>query len=314
LKVTSIAIGLFLWFNAVTDQTHQMDYPVPLEIVVSDTTLIVVNDPVMDVNILFAGTGKELLKLWWKKPFFIREVEGGEIGVRNLSLDVSSLSMPTGLNLIPLGIKSPATLHVALDKLVEKEVRVCSRLKVQPREEYVILGDILIDPPTVVLAGARGELSDLDSVTTVESLLEGVVDSFSTTLQLDLSALRTVTAKVQAVTISGRVEKYVEIALEGIPITLKGRLKKRFSIQPDMIQLVVIGPISLIQSLRKEEVDVYIEINDPPVGETYYSPMIELPEGIELLSEQPKLFKAVPVDEASNSSPENLTSASNFPD
>jgi YbbR domain-containing protein len=312
LKVTSLAIGLFLWFNAVTDQAHQMDYPVPLEIVVSDTTLIIVNDPVSDVNIIFAGTGKELLKLWWKKPFFIKEVEGGEVGVRNLNLDVSSLSIPTDLNLIPLGIKSPTSLHVTLDKLVEKEVRVCSRLKVQPKEEYVILGDVLIDPPTVVLTGARGELSDLDSVKTVESLLNGVEDSFSTTLQLDLSSMRTVTTEVQEVTISGRVEQYVEIELEGIPITLRGRLKKRFSVQPDMIQLVVIGPISLIQSLRKEEVDVYIEINDPPVGETYYSPMIELPEGIDLLSEQPKLFKAVPVDEANNNSPENLTRASNY--
>lgn len=311
MKLISLALGLFLWFHAVTDQAHQMDYPIPLELVVSDTTLIIVNEPPSEVNILFAGTGKELLKLWWKQPFFVKEIEGGEVGVRNLSLDVSSLSMPADLNLIPLGIKSPTDLYVTLDRLIEKEVRVTSRLKIRPREEYVIVGDVSIEPPTVTLSGAKGMLSGLDSIKTVESFIEEVADSFFTTVKLDFSELRTVTSKVTEVTISGRVEKYVEFELGEIPIRLKGRLRHEFLVSPDLIQIVVIGPVSLIQTLRKEEVDVYIEINDPPVGETYYSPMIELPEGIELLSEQPKLFKAVPIDETGGKPTENLTSARN---
>lgn len=311
MKLISLALGLFLWFHAVTDRAHQMDYPIPLELVVSDTTLIIVNDPPSEVNILFAGTGKELLKLWWKQPIFVKEIEGGEVGVRNLSLDVSSLSMPADLNLIPLGIKSPTNLFVTLDRRIEKEVRVTSRLKIRPKEEYVIVGDVSIDPPTVTLTGAKGVLSSLDSIKTVENFIGGVTDSFSTTVKLDFSDLRTITSQVTEVTISGRVEKYVEFELGEIPIRLKGRLRHEFTVSPDLIQIVVIGPVSLIQTLRKEEVDVYIEINDPPVGETYYSPMIELPEGIELLSEQPKLFKAVPIDEAGGRSPENLTSARN---
>ncbi len=311
MKLISLALGLFLWFHAVTDQAHQMDYPIPLELVVSDTTLIIVNEPPSEVNILFAGSGKELLKLWWKQPFFVKEIEGGEVGVRNLSLDVSSLSMPADLNLIPLGIKSPTDLYVTLDRLIEKEVRITSRLKIRPREEYVIVGGVSIEPPTVTLSGAKGMLSGLDSIKTVESFIEEVADSFSTTVKLDFSELRTVTSKVTEVTISGRVEKYVEFELGEIPIRLKGRLRHEFLVSPDLIQIVVIGPVSLIQTLRKEEVDVYIEINDPPVGETYYSPMIELPEGIELLSEQPKLFKAVPIDETGGKPTENLTSARN---
>lgn len=309
LKLISLALGLFLWFHAVTDRAHQMDYPIPLDLVVSDTTLIIVNEPPSEVNILFAGTGKELLKLWWKQPFFVKEIEGGEVGVRNVSLDVSSLSMPAGMNLIPLSVKSPTDLYVTLDRLIEKEVRVLSRVKIRPKEEYVIVGDVSIDPATVILRGAKGVLSSLDSIKTEESFITGVTDSFSATVNLDLSDLRTITSRVTEVTISGRVEKYVEFELGEIPIRLKGRLRHEFTVSPERIQIVVIGPVSLIQTLRKEEVDVYIEINDPPVGETYYSPMIELPEGIELLSEQPKLFKAVPVDESAAEPSENLTSA-----
>ena len=314
LKVISLLLGSFLWFHAVTDQAHQISYPIPLELVVSDTTLIIVNDPPKEVDIVFAGTGKELLKLWWRRPVFVKEIEGGEVGVRNLSLDVSSLSMPANLNLIPLGIKSPTDLHVALDRRVEKEVRVSSRLKVRPKEEYVIVGDVSIDPPTVVLRGASGVLSGIDSIATVAGTIEGVTDSFSTTVALDLSGLRTVTSEVSEVTISGRVEKYVEYELGEIPIRLKGRLRHEFTVSPDQIQIVVVGPVSLIQSLRREEVDVYIEINDPPVGETYYSPTIALPDGIELLSEQPKLFKAIPIDEAGGEPSENLTKLPDLPD
>jgi hypothetical protein len=309
LKLISLALGLFLWFHAVTDQSHQMEYPVPLQIVVADSSLMIVNDPPRKVDILFAGPGKELLKLWWKPPRFTKEVTATQAGVVDLSLDVSSLTLPPNVNIIPLGIRSPTSLHLALDRVIEKEVAVRSRLRVIPGEQYVVVGDIAVDPGAVTLKGARGELSGLDSVVTAEGVVEGVVDSFSTTLPLDLSGFRTVTSPVREVRLSGRVEKYVDIELGGIPISLRGRLRDRFVLQPAFIELVVVGPVSRIRSLRREEIEVFIEINDPPVGETYYSPMIELPDGIELLSEQPKLFKAVPVSDAGGNSVEDLTRA-----
>ena len=172
----------------------------------------------------------------------------------------------------------------------------------------MIVGDVTVDPATVILSGAKGVLSGLDSIETVEDFIEGVTDSFSTTVALDLSNLRTVTSEVTEVTISGRIEQYVEFELGEIPIRLKGRLRREFTVTPDLIQIVVIGPVSLIQTLREEEVDVYIEINDPPIGKTYYSPMIELPDGIELLSEQPKLFKAIRIGETSDRPVESLIS------
>lgn len=307
LKIISLLLGLFLWLHAVTDQSHQMDYSIPLELSLSDTSLIIVNKPPSIVNVIFAGTGKELLKLWWKHPVCVKEIEDGEAGVLNLNLDVSSLSMPTGLHLIPLGIKSPATLHVVLDKRISKEVRVVSRLKVIPAEGHVLVGEVKVHPETVVLTGARGELKDIAKVQTIESVEEGVTDSFTTTLPIDLSGLNTVTSGTQEVTLTGKVEKYVEIEVGEIPVGLKGRLKEKFVLQPKSIELVLIGPVSLMQELKKEELKVYIEINDPPIGETYYSPTIRLPDGIKLLSEQPKLFKAIPVDEAGNETPEDVT-------
>jgi len=305
LKVTSLILGLFLWFHAVTDQTHQIDYPVPIELFVSDTTLIIVNELPSMVNVTFAGTGKELIKLWWKHPFIVKEVEGKQTGIHDLNLDVSSLIIPEDLNLIPLSIKSPTTLNVALDRLMDKEVRVASRLKVVPKEQYVMVGGVTVDPPTVFLHGAKGELIDVDSIRTVEGAVQGISDTFSEILPLDFSGFRTVTASVNEVTLSGRVEKYIEFELSGLPVVLKGRLKDKFTVQPNEIGLVVVGPVSLIQSLDKGQVEVYIEINDPPMGETYYSPMIELPDGIELLSEQPKLFKAIPAGKASAPQPKN---------
>jgi len=307
LKTTSLALGLFLWFHAITDQPHQMDYSVPLELVVSDSTLVVVNDLPPTVDVIFAGTGKELLKLWWYQPSYIKKVEISEVGVKDINLDISSLSMQADLNLIPLGVKYPAALHVTLDRVVEKKVRVVSRLKVIPGEEYVVVGDVTVEPATVSLRGARGELSSIDKVETVVNMVEGVTDSFSTVLELDFSGFKNVNSEITEVTLSGRVEKYVEFELAEIPINLRGRLKDRFVVQPGFIGLVIIGPISRIQSLNTDEIDVYIEINDPPVGETYYSPMIDLPFGIELLSEQPKLFKAIPVDEISYTPLESIT-------
>jgi hypothetical protein len=309
LKLISLVLGLFLWFHAVTDQAHQMDYSVPLMVGVADSAFMIINDLPTEVNVIFAGTGKELLKLWWEEPLYVKEIVADGAGVVDLSLDVSSLSMPENVKIIPLGITSPTDLHIVLDSVVEKEVIVVSRLRVIPAEEYVVVGDIAIDPPTITLRGARGELSGIQSVRTVEGVVKGVVDSFSTVLPIDLSELRTVTSGIPVVTMTGRVEKYVDIELGGIPITLKGRLKGKFLLQPAFIELVVVGPVSLIQSLQRKDIEVYIEINDPPVGDTYYSPMIELPEGIELLSEQPKLFKAIPVNKNEGIPPENITSA-----
>ena len=307
LKLISLLLGFFLWFHAVTDQSHQIEYPVPLDLSLSDTSLVIVNEIPSDVDVLFAGTGKELLKLWWKHPEFIKKIEDRKAGVKDLVLDISSLSLPAGLNLIPLGIRSPSTLHVVLDEQIEKRVQVLPRLKVIPAEAYVLVGDRGLGPRAVLLKGARGELADVSVIRTIDSTVEGVTDSFTTILPLDLSGMRTVASDISAVKLTGHVEKFVEFELGEIPITLRGRLRDKFTLKPHDIELVVVGPVSLIQNLQRDSLHVYIEINDPPIGETYYAPTIELPEGIDLISEQPKLFKVVPLEDADSDPPDSMT-------
>ncbi|MFQ6103579.1 MAG: YbbR-like domain-containing protein [Candidatus Glassbacteria bacterium] len=295
LKIAALALAVFLWFNAATNRIQQEEYSVPISIVIEDTSLVDFTQDYGRARILFEGQGKEFLKLLWNKPrfeFAIDEKKPKKVKIRPSPGDVI---IPEGISLRPLAVLEPEAIEVELDWLVEKTIPVLPVFEMA-EEGFIQKGKITADPTEINVRGARKEIKGLKSVPTELIELPSTAGNFEVIARIDLSKFQTLTTYQETVKIRGEIERIIERKLEDIPVEITGMLRKDYRANPETINILVTGRESRIASLTPKEIKAVLEINTPPSGETYYSPKIVLPENVELISEQPKLFQAVLLD------------------
>jgi hypothetical protein len=295
LKIAAIALAAFLWFHSATNRIQQEEYSVPITVVLEDTSLVDINREYGSATVLLEGQGKEFIKLLWQKPRLVFALTEKKPRKFELSITPQDMIIPEGVLLRPIAVLGPQSVEVELDWLTEKIVSVLPMVKLAD-EGFIQKGKVTVEPAEVKLRGARKELKGLKSIPTVLVELPTASGEFELAANLDLGGFSTVLTVDEVVLIKGEIERLIERKMEEIPVEITGNMRKDYRARPETINIIVTGMESRVASLSQQEVRVLLEINSPPSGETYYSPKIVLPESIELISEQPKLFQAVPAD------------------
>lgn len=295
LKFAALALALFLWFYSVTNSIQQEQYAVPIFVTVVDTGLVDLSRDYGTAEVLLEGQGKEFIKLLWTEPRFEFAVAEKKPKKVQIALNPRDVVVPEGASLRPLAVLGPSSIEVELDWLIEKVIPVFAAI--EPQEEgFVQKGKVTLEPEQVTLTGARKELRGLKMIQTLPVELPSEPGPFNIDTNLDLSGFSTLETVDGLITVRGELERLIERKMENVPIKITGLLKSNYRPEPTMISIIVTGTESRIAGLTVEDIEAVLEINNPPSGETYYSPKIVLPENVELINEQPKLFQAVPGD------------------
>jgi hypothetical protein len=295
LKIAALALAVFIWFDSAMNRIHQQDYRIPILVTVADTTLV---DTVGDhgsARVLLEGEGKDFLKLLLRKPiahFTVTEREPRKI---EFPLSPQDVVMPEGMDLRAVSVLEPRTIEIELDRFMRRVLPVSPVIE-PGGKGFLQESSILVEPPEVPVAGARSELKGLTSIPTMPVALPSTSGEYVVEADLDLSGFVTLTTSVKRVKVKGTVERVIEKKLEDIRVEVTGSLASGYRAKPETIDLIITGIESTVMHLSSAEVRAVLEVNDPPAVETYYSPRITLPENVELISEQPKLFQAVPRD------------------
>ncbi len=300
LKIASLSLAVFLWFYSATSRVQQEEYLVPISVVVEDTSLVDLRRDHGNASILFEGQGKEFLKLLWKKPHFEFTVDEKKPREIEIPLSALDLVIPEGVHLRPVSILEPQSITVEIDWLTERSVPVLPMVE-RTDEGYVQHGNVRVEPDEVVVRGARKELRGLKHIPTELVELPSTSGVYEIVAALDTEQFQTLVPSVDSVRITGSIERVIERKLEDIPVEVAGLLSDEYRAVPATIDIIVTGMESKVSGLTPDQVQAMLEINNPPTGETYYSPKIVLPEDVELISEQPKLFQAVAEDTTAES-------------
>ena len=295
LKIAALALAVFLWFHSDTNKVQQEDYSIPISIMLEDTALVDMSSGHGNARVLLEGQGKEFLKLLWNKPRFEFAVMEKKPKRLEIPLNPKDVIIPEGVSLRPLAILEPQSILIELDWLTEKTLTVMPMVE-RIEEGFIQKGKLTVEPAEVRIRGARQELKGRKSIPTELVRLPSSSGEFELVAKIDLNDFRTLKAVEETVVIRGEIERIIERRMENIAVEITGALKQTYHAKPGTIDILVTGMESRIASLKPEEIKAVLEINIPPTGETYYSPMIVLPDFVELISEQPKLFQAIPED------------------
>ncbi len=288
VKIALFLMAVFLWFFVVTSRNYNQILKVPVKLVNLKEGKVFLKPPERIAQVRFYGKGTSLLLLsLFGDAHFTLDLSTINY-YYDFPLRLDQLRWASGINVEAVEIISPDTVHVRIDDLMERSVKVKPMLNVTPAQKYVITSAVEVTPDTVLLRGAKSVIKDLKFVPTQAKLIEKATGPVNLKLALVLPEEGIVEAQPSTVRVTVNVEKIITRSLSDVPVrVIHCEPDKPGFAVPSKVQIKVRGAESLINELDNESVLITVSALSAPSSAGAYRPVVHLPENVELVDMVP---------------------------
>jgi YbbR domain-containing protein len=232
-----------------------------------------------DVEVVLSGRGGELLKLRALPRVIRRVIPDTFSGTAwPLHLEPADIPLPQGVDVQVADIR-PHDIDVGVDPAGRKDVRVASRVVVEPESGYIVQGLELL-PSTVHLVGPIGDVGAIDSVATVPTRLTGVTEAFFRVVPLDTATLGAVRVVPSEVRVSGDVTQFLERTFTDIAVTAAASGFAGFTLATEHVVVDVGGPAARVNALTRDSLRVVAHLVGHAPPDAYARLTVAAPPGL----------------------------------
>ncbi len=262
LKLAALALAVLLWVVVSAEQVTTQWIPVPVRVASGDPGHVVTGGPFpAQVEVRFAGPGRELWELALERPMLVLPVDRVEADSQVFVLDPRMVRIPNGLSVSPLDVR-PGSVRVLTQRVVTRDVPVRVRIARRSRDRYVVLDTPRVSPATVRVTGRADRVSRLQAVVT-EPLEIGAADSaFRRAVPLDADSLGGFRASARSVEVSARVDRVVERIVPGVAVVAPEGLL----VVPERVDVRVSGPSRQVRALDAAALTVTLLADSLPAA------------------------------------------------
>jgi len=298
LKLASLLVGLTLWMHVKTDQTYERVISLPLQVTEPSGRFVVANDIPAYVEVRVMGSGKDLLFRTHHGRVVIKQrVTQREAITVDLSPDyIEGIDPSSGFEV--LGIESPRSILLDFDYFDTREVPVISRVGINLRPGYTVVGKIRTDPRTVRVGGPRRYVRDVESVATDSLVLSDVANDIARSVSVELPEDQHLTSTPKDVTVRADVQVLLERRLTDIPVKITHVPRGvRVRAMPATVSVDMIGGDQVVSAVSPQTCTVELDyrqrfekgLDDLPLSATLppYVRLVRLnPEVVSLVVER----------------------------
>ncbi|HWO88760.1 MAG TPA: YbbR-like domain-containing protein [Gemmatimonadales bacterium] len=204
LKLAALTLAAILWIVVAAEETHSDLARVELVVELPPPLALARQAP--PVRALVTGPARELVKLA-AAPMQARVLvpPSAVPPLHRVRLSPSDITIPNDAR-ISIQDFEPRELDLEIDRFVRRPVPVSLRGTIEAESGFVIVGQPVVTPRTVVVSGARSVVYAVDSIPTEPFEVRGVTAPFERVIPLD-TARPLVTIAPREITISGRVRR-----------------------------------------------------------------------------------------------------------
>ena len=282
-------LATLLWIFVVSDNEYTMLLDFPIEARNLNVQKAHKREVPSTASVLIRGTGRDLVK-----SFLLKKIAGFK-----LVLDLEGISqeyefylneyfekypqkvvLPLNYNVSFVEVVHPNRIKISLDEYILKNVPVALNLVVNPAPGYVQIGETLITPSQIEIAGPEKELALINHVENVPDTLNGLTLSYRNSMELN-SFGGLVEYSHNFVEINIDIQNISERIIADIPVKIINVPKKiRVFPSPQTISLTVIGGYGRIALLNSEDIDIIIDFKMWNSQKQFYEPKVILPEDV----------------------------------
>jgi YbbR domain-containing protein len=257
LKLLSLAIALVLWL-LVTGQNQPVTAHVSVQLnFIRPQSLEISNDPPRAVDVMLTGSRNKLDDLTTLDLVATVDISDQRAGERVLRLaDKAQIALPQGVKVDGF---QPSAIPVRLEPIVERQVPIEPKFEGKAADGYEVYAARPVKG-SVMLRGPESRVVALPKVVTESIWLGGHKESFiATNVAIDVPDPK-VDLLDPVVNVEVDIgEKRVEKSVSGVAVTAAdgGRM------QPASASVTVLGPSSMVDSLKPEDLKVVVDGNGP---------------------------------------------------
>ncbi len=277
IKLTSLALAAVLWAAVTAEEpTTQL---VPVTLLVEPPEGRALTRPLPPVKALYAGSARELIKLYGTPPVITAMVPDTLTSSRYvLELSPGELKLAVKANVQAQDIQ-PRRIEVRLDAVARRTVPVVSRVTITPDTGFAVVGGLALSPSSLLVRGPDAVVARIDSVTTVPLEITAVRGPVRRNVPIDTEGLGVAQLSKREVEVSAEIEAVSERALLDVPVAVRGD-RSAWIVDPPTVLVTVRGPAIRVAKLSKDSVTV---VAQPTAGGRREAVRVSLltPPGIE---------------------------------
>lgn len=189
-------------------------------------------------------------------------------GTYNVPLSAENVMLPEHFKTIEVLEIVPTVVRLSLERKLRKSVKIIMNVQGQPADNFEFAG-LTLNPPEAVIEGPESQLADLEFLIAEPVDISGATERMTGKVKFDfikqvpmdttilnLSSL-TYVADIRVISETRDIE-------QSYPIELPKELADRVVLEPNVVNLQLSGPVSLLDWFQPEWVAPTVDLDGPP--------------------------------------------------
>jgi len=285
----ALGLALLLWIFVVSQDEYTLILDLPIEARNLNVQKAHKEEVPPYASVRLRGTGRDLFKSFLLKNF----------GGFKLVLDLEGISreyefvlneyfekfpqkvvLPLNYNLSFVEVVYPNRIKISLDDYSSKSVPIISNLHIKPAPGFIMVGNQIIKPEKIDIAGPQKELALINHIETIYDTINGLTSFYSGEIKTQ-SLGRLIKYSTNSVEISLDIQDISERIIVDVPVIIVNIPKKiRVFPSPQTVSLTVIGGINQISNLNPNDIKVIVDFNDWSHLKQFYEPKVSIPKNL----------------------------------
>ncbi|MBT3231177.1 MAG: YbbR-like domain-containing protein [Calditrichaeota bacterium] len=263
IKLSLFLLAIILWLLVVTERIYEYSFEIPIIISEVKAGKMLIKDVPEWALVKFQTSGKELLRMQYlNKP--VLRVDLSTINSEYVfPFTPDMVVLPGGVNAVVLDVVAPDSVLFLLDDKLELKLPVQPNITVEALSGYTQVGEILVEPDSVLLRGPRRKIESIKKIQTIKAEISEGKRNTEIELELVLPSAYGATIEPSKVKALLRIERIGEKEIIGVAIEVRNKPRDRIVlVEPASVDVNISGAISIISKLEKDDLDAWIDYRD----------------------------------------------------
>ena len=285
----ALGLALLLWIFVVSQNEYTLILDLPIEARNLNVQKAHKEEVPPSASVHLRGTGRDLFKSLLLKNFggfkLVLDLEGISKEYEFVLNDYfekfpQKVVLPLNYNLSFVEVVYPNRIKISLDDYSSKSVPIISNLHIKPAPGFLLVGNQIISPEKIEIAGPKKELALINHIETIYDTINGLTSFYSGEIKTQ-SLGRLIKYSTNSVEISLDIQNISERIIVDVPVIVANIPEKiRVFPSPQTVSLTVIGGVKQISNLNPTDIKVIVDFNDWSHLKQFYEPKVSIPKNI----------------------------------
>jgi len=292
MRLGAVGLALLLWVFVVSENEYSMIIDIPIEARNLSAQKAHKKEVPETAQVRLKGPGRVLFKTLLLKNF---------ISNFKLVIDLDRISeeydfylneyyerypqkvvLPPSYELEYIEVVYPDSIHISLDEYMVKRLPVKAPVNISTSPGYAEVGDLLIIPDSMDVAGPREVIQAMEFVSTIRDTFISQEFDLNVNLGIDRKMRSLIEYSEPLIQLKQDIQPVSERIISEIPVRVYNVLPNlRLFVNPTTVSLTVIGGVDRIALVEPEDISVTINFAEQWVsGKNYYEPNVKVLEDI----------------------------------